>query len=91
MPTVGSGVYWPGLVILGRGMPHWLSGLVYALNPLWPNYSLKNGEAIRTQAEVSDLAEALADPKLRELLDAVAERAATLADERSAALERKRP
>jgi hypothetical protein len=41
MPTVGSGVYWPGLVILGRGMPHWLSGLVYALNPLWPNYSLK--------------------------------------------------
>jgi hypothetical protein len=50
----------------------------------------KNGEAIRTQGEVSDLAEALADPKLRELLDAVAERAATLADERSAALERKR-
>jgi hypothetical protein len=44
MPTVGSGVYWPGLVILGRGMPHWLSGLVYALNPLWPNYSLQKFE-----------------------------------------------
>jgi hypothetical protein len=51
----------------------------------------KNGEVIRAQAEVADLTEALADPQLRELLDAVAERAATLAASKSASKGREKP
>jgi hypothetical protein len=43
----------------------------------------KNGNPIQTESEVGDLAEALADPQLRELLDAVAERAAALAAAKS--------
>ena len=43
----------------------------------------KGGEASRARVEEGTLAEVLADPKLRELLDAAAQRAAELADTKS--------
>ena len=51
----------------------------------------KNGGALLHQAEGLDPVEALADPQLRELLDAVAERAAQLASAKTTKTRKEKP